>query len=127
MMTSSPLQLQKTNPNREAADKAFQSLKERAMRTDANDMLYQFESSTTYNPSPGLEKIRAPLYAVNSADDEVNPPELGILEREIKRVPHGRYILIPTSDETRGHGTHSRAAVWKNYLIELLAESAPRT
>lgn len=127
MMTSSPLQLQKANPTREAADKAFQALKERAMHTDANDMLYQFESSTTYNPSPSLEKIRAPLFAINSADDEVNPPELGILDREIKRVPRGRYILIPTSDETRGHGTHSRAAVWKNYLIELLAVSAPRT
>jgi homoserine O-acetyltransferase len=123
MMTSSPLQLHKANPTREAADKAFQALKERAMRTDANDMLYQYESSATYNPSPNLEKIRAPLFAINSADDEVNPPELGILEREIKRVPHGRYILLPTTEETRGHGTHSRAAIWKNYLIELLSLS----
>ena len=72
-------------------------------------MLYQYDCFTDYNPSPDLEKIKAPLYAVNSADDEVNPPELGILEREIKKVAHGRYILIPTSDETRGHGTHSRA------------------
>ena len=88
-------------------------------------MLYQFDCSTDYNPSPMLDRIKAPLYAVNSADDEVNPPELGILEREIKKVAHGRYILIPTSDETRGHGTHSRAVVWKNYLLELLAESEP--
>jgi hypothetical protein len=69
--------------------------------------------------------IKAPLYAINSADDEVNPPELRILDREIKRVRQGRYILIPTSAETRGHGTHSRAAVWKRHLVELLAESEP--
>jgi homoserine O-acetyltransferase len=87
-------------------------------------MLYQYDCSTDYNPSPRLGEIRAPLFAVNSADDEVNPPELGILEREIRKVPHGRYILIPTSDETRGHGTHTRAVVWKNYLVELLQLSA---
>ena len=100
------------------------ALRQRAARTDANDMLYQYDCSTDYNPSPLLEKIQAPLWAINSADDEVNPPELGILEREIKRVAHGRYILIPTSDETRGHGTHSRAMLWKNYLVELLQISA---
>jgi homoserine O-acetyltransferase/O-succinyltransferase len=123
MMTSSALQLHKTNPTHEKADAAVAALRERAVHTDANDMLYYYEASTDYNPSPGLEKIKAPLYAVNSADDEVNPPELGILEREIKRVPHGRYILLPISDETRGHGTHSRPVVWKQYLIELLKES----
>jgi homoserine O-acetyltransferase/O-succinyltransferase len=126
MMTSSPLQLHKANPTHEKADAAVAALRQRALRSDANDMLYYYEASTDYNPSPNLEKIRAPLYAVNSADDEVNPPELGILEREIKRVARGRYILIPTSDETRGHGTHSRPVVWKNYLIELLHESEPR-
>ena len=125
MMTSSPLQLHKTNPTHGQADSAVTALRERASRTDANDMLYQYDSSTTYNPSPFLEKIKAPLWAINSADDEVNPPELGILEREIKRVALGRYILIPTSDQTRGHGTHSRALVWKNYLVELLKISAP--
>ncbi len=125
MMTSSPLQLYKANPTREAADKAFQVLKQRAMRVDANDMLYQYESSEDYNPQPMLEKIKAPLFAVNSADDEVNPPELGMMERDIKRVAKGRYILIPTSDETRGHGTHTRAALWKNYLVELLRISEP--
>ena len=123
MMTSSPLRLHKANPTREKADAAVEALRKRAPSVDANDMLYQFEASTDYNPSPLLETIRAPLYAVNSADDEVNPPELGILDREIKRVPRGRYILIPTSDETAGHGTHSRAAVWKKYLVELLRES----
>jgi len=126
MMTSSPLQLHKTNPTHEKADAAVAALRERAVRTDANDMLYYYESSTDYNPSPGLEKIRAPLFAINSADDEVNPPELGIMEREIKRVPRGRYILIPTSDQTRGHGTHSRPTVWKEYLLELLRISEPR-
>ena len=122
MMTSSALQLYKNNPTQKEADRAFEALKRRALEQDANDMLYQFESSSDYNPEPFLEKIKAPLYAINSADDEVNPPELGILEREIKRVPKGRYILIPTSDQTRGHGTHTRAAVWKPYLIELLAK-----
>jgi homoserine O-acetyltransferase len=124
MMTSSPLQLHKSNPTHDKADAAVAALRQRAARTDANDMLYQYDCSTDYNPSPLLEKIQAPLWAINSADDEVNPPELGILEREIKRVAHGRYILIPTSDETRGHGTHSRAMLWKNYLVELLQISA---
>ena len=109
MMTSSPLQLQKPTPRTSSADAAVTRLREqRATRIDANDMLYAFDASTDYNPSPNLDKIEAPLYAVNSADDEVNPPELGILDREIQKVAHGRYILIPTSDETRGHGTHSR-------------------
>jgi homoserine O-acetyltransferase/O-succinyltransferase len=125
MMTSSPLQLHKTNPTHQQSDAAVTRLRQQAERLDANDMLYQYDCSTDYNPSPMLDKIKAPLYAVNSADDEVNPPELGILEREIKKVAHGRYILIPTSDETRGHGTHSRAVVWKKYLLELLAESEP--
>ena len=121
MMTSSPLQMLKQSPTRAQADAAFDKVKERAMRNDANDMLYQFESSTDYNPEPELEKITARLIAVNSADDQVNPPELGIMEKEIKRVKHGRYVLIPISDETRGHGTHSVAKLWKQYVLELLA------
>ena len=125
MMTSSALQLHKTNPTHEKSDAAVTALRERAARVDANDMLYQYDCSTDYNPQPNLGKIKAPLYAVNSADDEVNPPELGILDREIKNVKRGRYILIPTSDETRGHGTHSRAVVWQKYLVELLAEPRP--
>jgi homoserine O-acetyltransferase len=125
MMGSSPLQLHKTNPTREQADAAVRELRQKAELLDANDMLYYFDASTDYNPAPKLDRIKAPLYAVNSADDEVNPPELGILEREIKKVARGRYILIPTSDETRGHSTHSRAVVWKKYLLELLAESEP--
>ncbi|HTS64119.1 MAG TPA: alpha/beta fold hydrolase [Candidatus Acidoferrales bacterium] len=125
IMTSSPLQLLKQAPTREQADALFERRFYGApdRPTDPNDMLYYFDSSRDYNPQPGLEKIQAPLYAINSADDQVNPPELGILEREIKRVKHGRYILIPTSDETRGHGTHSLPAIWGNYLAELLKES----
>jgi homoserine O-acetyltransferase len=121
VMTSSPLQMLKQSPTRAQADTTFDKLKDRALRGDANDMLYQFESSTDYNPAPELEKIKARLIAVNSADDQVNPPELGILEREIKRVKNGRYVLIPISDETRGHGTHSVAKLWKQYVVELLA------
>jgi len=124
MMTSSPFQMHQTAATAEKVDAEFLRMKERALRTDANDMLYAFESSRNYNPSPKLEQIKAPLFAINSADDEVNPPELGILEKEIRRVARGRYILIPTSGETRGHGTHSRPAVWKQYLVELLALSA---
>jgi homoserine O-acetyltransferase len=120
MMGTAPLQIHKTNPTHDKSDAAVAQLRERALRTDANDMLYYFDASTDYNPSPYLADIKAPLFAINSADDEVNPPELGILEREIKKVARGRYILIPISDETRGHGTHSRPVVWKQYLIELL-------
>jgi homoserine O-acetyltransferase/O-succinyltransferase len=126
MMTSSPLQLLKQAPTREQADQMFERrfYGTSARPVDANDMLYHYDCSRDYNPAPDLEKIVAPLYAVNSADDQVNPPELGILEREIKRVKRGRYILIPVSDATRGHGTHSLPAIWGKYLEELLTESA---
>ncbi|MCB0034591.1 MAG: hypothetical protein KDE51_11250 [Anaerolineales bacterium] len=78
-------------------------------------------ASEDYDPAPDLEKIKAPLLAINSADDQVNPPELGIMEREIKRVKHGRYVLLPITAETRGHGTHSWPALWQHHLAELLA------
>ena len=122
LMTASPLQLQQYFPTGDVADAQFQILKKRFLRTDdANDMLYQYDASRTYDPGPGLEKIKAPLCAVNFADDELNPPELGILEREIRRVAIGRYVLIPANQETRGHGTGLRARVWRNYLVALLA------
>jgi homoserine O-acetyltransferase len=123
MMTSSPLELLKQAPTREQADALFERRFYEARPADANDMLYQFDSSRDYNPQPDLEKIQAPLLAVNSADDQVNPPELGILEREIKRVKRGRYVLIPIGDDTRGHGTHSIPAIWGKYLAELLKET----
>jgi len=124
IMTGSPLQLHKEAPTRDEADKLFDRTIERRQATlNSADMLYQFDSSRNYDPAPHLEKIRAPLSAINSADDQVNPPELGILEREIKRVPHGRFILLPITDQTRGHGTHSLPAIWKQYLAELLESS----
>jgi homoserine O-acetyltransferase len=123
-MTSSPLQWQKQSPTREAADRFFDELVRRQLaRADANDMLYAFDASRNYDPAPSLENIKAPLVAINSADDQVNPPELGILEREIKRVRRGRYVLIPISDRTRGHGTHSLPELWQQHLAQLLEES----
>jgi homoserine O-acetyltransferase len=90
---------------------------------DANDVLYALEASHDYDPGPNLEKIRAPLLAINSADDLINPPELGILEREIKRVPRGRAVLMRLSDNTRGHGSHTMAALWKDELVKLLKKT----
>jgi homoserine O-acetyltransferase len=94
-------------------------------QNDANDLLYQIEASHDYDPGPRLEHIAAPLLAINFADDLINPPELGILEREIRRVPRGRAILMPWSAETRGHETQMMAAVWKQYLRQLL-DTAPQ-
>ncbi|MFN2452837.1 MAG: alpha/beta fold hydrolase [Pyrinomonadaceae bacterium] len=124
LMGSSPLQWQKQAPTRDAADK-FLAERQRSYlaRMDANDMVYHFDASREYNPSPALEKITAPLVAINSADDLINPPELGLMEREIKRVKRGRYILLPITDQTRGHGTHSLPAVWQQHLAALLEES----
>ena len=121
---SAPLFWQKQVPTRDAADKFYEDrVKPAVARLDANDLLYQLDASREYNPSPKLETIKAPLVAVNSADDFINPPELGIIEREIKRVKRGRVVMIPISDQTRGHGTHTIAAIWQGYLKELLEES----
>jgi len=90
---------------------------------DANDVLYQIGASWDYDPGSALVTIRAPLLAVNSADDLINPPELGILEREIKRVPRGRAVVLPLSADTRGHGSHTIAVLWQKYLNELLKDS----
>ncbi|HXY09177.1 MAG TPA: alpha/beta fold hydrolase [Terriglobales bacterium] len=124
IMAGSPLALQKNYPTREQAD-AFleQFLKTRTVSWDANDILYAFDASRNYDPSPKLDRIGVPVMFVNSADDVINPPELGIAEREIKKVKQGRFVLLPITDETRGHGTHSLPAVWKQYLAELLQES----
>lgn len=122
---SAPLYMQKTLPTRDAADKSLDDyFKARFSTLDANDFLYQVNASRNYDPSPNLEKITAHVMYINSADDFINPPELGIADREIKRVKNARFILIPISEETRGHGTHTRAAVWKQYLAELLEKSA---
>jgi homoserine O-acetyltransferase len=125
-MSSNPTLRQQESPARAKADQQLDAYVARTLRTmDANDVLYAIESSTDYDPGPGLERIRAPLRAINFADDLINPPELGILEREMKRVPRGKAILFPASDQSRGHGTHTLAAVWKNHLQELLKESEP--
>ena len=122
MMTSSPLQLQKQAPTRDSADSYIRGYLQRVVaKEDANDYLYQFAASSDYDPAPDLGHIVAPLVAINSADDQVNPPELGLMEKLIARVKHGRYVLIPISDKTRGHGTHSLPAVWKGHLAELLS------
>ena len=126
-MGTTPLQMQKQMPTKVAADSAFDArIKQLLASTDANDMLYYFDASRDYNPEPDLEKIKTRLLAINSADDAVNPPELGIMEQQIKRVRNGRFILIPISDETRGHGTHTVASVWKQYLAELFSETEQR-
>jgi homoserine O-acetyltransferase/O-succinyltransferase len=122
---SAPLFWQSQAPARDAADKFYEErFKAAVARLDANDLLYQVDASRDYNPAPNLEKIKAPLIAINSADDFINPPELGIIEREIKRVKRGRFIMIPISEQTRGHGTHTVASIWQGYLKELLEESS---
>ena len=117
-------QMQKSYPTRDAADKYLEDYRNRYKETfDANDFLYAISASRNYDPSPQLEKITARVMWVNSADDFINPPELGIAEREIKRVSNGRFVLLPASDQTHGHGTHSYPVVWGEYLKELLGES----
>ena len=123
-MVSSPLQWQREAPTREAAEAFLAARVERyATALEANDLIYQFDSSRDYDPSPYLAEITAPLLAINSADDQVNPPELRILEREIVKVPQGSAIVLPISDQTRGHGTHSLPAIWGPYLEQLLSQS----
>jgi homoserine O-acetyltransferase len=117
--------LLKAAPTREKADALLDARLKAPWRGDANDVLYQWDSSRDYNPSAGLEKIQATLLAINSADDERNPPETGVLEREIRRVKNGRILLIPGSPDTAGHGTTASAKWWKKDLEELL-RSAPR-
>ena len=117
--------LQKAAPTREKADQLLNQRLSAPFRADANDHLYQWESSGDYNASAGLERIQAALLAINSADDERNPPELGLLDSAIKRVKNGRVSLIPASDQTAGHGTTFQARFWKRDLAELL-QSVPR-
>lgn len=121
---SSPLEWRKQAPGGPSADRAYENMLDaRVGGVDSNDLLYQLDSSRDYNPEPDLGKIQAALTLVNSADDFVNPPELEIAPREIKRVRRGRFVLIPISDETRGHGTHTRAIAWKQCLVELLKQT----
>jgi len=126
-MGSNPLLRQEESPTLAKADANLDRYVTAYLKTsDANDVLYAVEASRDYDPGPGLGLIQAPLLAVNSADDLINPPELGILEREIKRVPKGRALLLPLSPQTRGHGSHTVAALWSQDLVDLLKQSEPR-
>jgi homoserine O-acetyltransferase/O-succinyltransferase len=121
---SAPLHMQEDHPTRDSADQYLEETTKREMASlDANDLLYAVSSSRDYDPSSKLETIKAPVMFVNSGDDFINPPELGIAEREIKKVKNGKFVLLPTSEQTHGHGTHTWAAVWQQYLKELLDES----
>jgi homoserine O-acetyltransferase len=126
LMTSTPIQWQKAAPERDSADRFLaEQLRRRLAGTDANDLLYQIEASRDYDPSAALETIKAPVVAINSADDMINPPELGLMEKLTPRVRSCRYVLIPTSDQTRGHGTHSWPVLWQQDLRELLTRIRP--
>ena len=119
-----PLHLQKAYPTRETADAYIVERIERDMPTrDANDLIYQLEASRTYNPWPQLERIRVPMTWVNSADDFINPSEYRIAEDAARRMPTARYILIRSTSDTRGHGTHTWAKFWRQDLIDLLART----
>ncbi|GAC1415758.1 MAG: alpha/beta fold hydrolase [Candidatus Velthaea sp.] len=122
---SAPLYNQSQFGTRDEADAYYETaVKPRVKNYDANDMIYQFEASRDYDPEANLGKIAAPLLAINSADDQINPPELGIMERDIKNVKNGRFVLLPVTAATRGHGTHTLPAIWGTYLDELLRASA---
>jgi homoserine O-acetyltransferase len=121
LMTSAPKVQHRQASTRDKADSVIRAYLDQAARThDANDVIYAFDASRNYDPSVDLERITAHVLAINSADDFVNPPELGLMEQLMPRVKHGRYILLPITDQTRGHGTHSVPAIWKGYLAEFL-------
>jgi homoserine O-acetyltransferase/O-succinyltransferase len=122
---SAPIQMQKSFPTRDEADKYLADYQKSYAGTfDANNFLYAVSASRNYDPSPKLDTITVPVIWINSGDDFINPPELGIAEQQSKRLKNGRFVLIPASDQTHGHGTHTYAAVWQQYLKELLDKSA---
>jgi len=125
MMVESTISLLRQAPSREAGDKLYREMVERASKLDANNQLYATEAVMDYDPSRELEKIKAPLLAINSADDEVNPPELGVVEPAIKRIPGARFVLIPASEKTNGHYTYFQAALWKQHLAEFMNALPP--
>lgn len=125
-VSGSPLQWLQDAPDPAAADAAVERIMaERLARTDANDLLWALDASRDYDPSPQLERIKAPLLALNFADDAINPPELGILEKGVARVKNAQAVIFPLSERTRGHQTHALADVWKTYLVDLLVRSRP--
>jgi homoserine O-acetyltransferase len=125
VMGSAPLVMQKQAPTRESAEQFVDSYWARPA-PDANNIIFYLDASRNYDPSPRLASITDPVLWINSADDYINPPELGIAEKMVTRMPHARFILIPISDQTRGHGTHTAAAVWKNYLAEFMQQTEPK-
>jgi homoserine O-acetyltransferase len=126
ILTSAPKVQHRQAPTRDQADSVIRAYLDQNTRThDANDVVYAFDASRNYDPAPDLEKITARVLAINSADDFVNPPELGLLERLMPQVKDGRYILLPITEQTRGHGTHSLPAVWKDRLAEFLQSLSP--
>ncbi|HEX4153466.1 MAG TPA: alpha/beta fold hydrolase [Steroidobacteraceae bacterium] len=123
---SAPIQMENALPTRAAADEFLSVYMERELPgLDANDLLYQVSASRDYDPSGSLDKIQTRIMSINTADDFVDPPELGIAEREIKKIRNARFVLIPASDQTHGHGTATWAAVWQQYLAELLDAGEP--
>ena len=127
IMTSAPKVQLRQAPTRDQADSVIRAYLDTQLRgRDANDFLYQYNSSRNYDPSKELETIRAHVLAINSADDFVNPPELGVVEQLMPRVKNGKFILLPITDQTRGHGTHSLPSVWKNYLEQFMKDLRQR-
>ncbi|WP_310497571.1 alpha/beta fold hydrolase [Sandarakinorhabdus sp.] len=125
MASSAPVRMQAMWPTREASDEAAATLMAQglAASADANDRIFQLEASRNYNPSPLLARIPVPVTWVNSADDFINPPGLGLAERDAAKLPQGRFVLIPESADTRGHSTHTWAKFWKGELTDLLRRS----
>jgi homoserine O-acetyltransferase len=114
-------------PTREEAEQYVDKyLKQRAPVTDANDLIFALNASRNYDPSPHLDKITAPVLWINSADDYINPPELGIAEKMVKKMPNAHFILLPISDDTRGHGTHTVATVWLDFLANFMRDTEPK-
>ena len=127
IMGSAPLVMQTNFPTRAQAETYVDKYLDRTVAaTDANNLIYYVNASRNYDPSPHLDRIKVPVMWINSADDFINPPELGIAEKMVHQMPNAKFVLIPISDKTRGHGTHTMAAIWQNYLIQLLNESAPK-
>lgn len=125
-MTSSPWQMQRRTPTRDQVEKSYDmAVGNFVQHQDANDFIYAMDASRFYNPEPKLSTIKCNFFACNSADDECNPPEMGVLDVEIKKVPKGKYILLPITEKTSGHGTHSNPTIWGDYLVELMKLSEP--
>jgi homoserine O-acetyltransferase len=121
---AAPVLMQKNWPTRGQVDAAFDGLLTATLTgRDANDLIYQLDASRNYNPAPNLARIKAPVIWINSADDFINPPELNLAENLARQIPNGRFVLLPISDQTRGHGTHTVASLWQSYLEALLAIS----